>query len=165
MLPNAKDTLRLEIRRLYAASDLNSYVNSARRQVQNVQSFRDATHVLAYVPMNDEIPFVEQLRDAFLDKNWYFPNTETISFQKQGSNELWDSSCVSSSIVLVPSRAVDTKGRRLGRGGGWYDRFLSAYTTLPSLTVVPKFAHLDYVPTEDHDIAIDNAIVSHVEDF
>ena len=28
-------------------------------------------------------------------------------------------------LVLVPSLAVDLKGRRLGRGGGWYDRALA----------------------------------------
>ena len=29
------------------------------------------------------------------------------------------------SIVVCPCRAVDTEGRRLGRGGGYYDRFLT----------------------------------------
>ena len=29
-------------------------------------------------------------------------------------------------LVLVPSLAVDLEGRRLGRGGGWYDRALAA---------------------------------------
>ena len=42
--------------------------------------------------------------------------------------------CGELSVILVPALGFDAQGRRLGRGGGFYDRFLA--TCPPHLTVV-----------------------------
>ncbi len=55
-------------------------------------------------------------------------------------------------VVLVPALAFDRRGHRLGRGGGFYDRFLS---TLPAhvttIGIAFRMQILDAVPTEPHD--------------
>ena len=55
-------------------------------------------------------------------------------------------------VVLCPGLAVDRRGRRLGRGGGSYDRALSR---VPVGTFVCTLLYdgelLDHVPAEDHD--------------
>lgn len=53
-------------------------------------------------------------------------------------------------LVLAPALAVDRRGRRLGQGGGSYDRAL-ARTTAPVLAVVFDDELLDDVPAESHD--------------
>ncbi|MET8039251.1 5-formyltetrahydrofolate cyclo-ligase [Micromonospora sp. NPDC005215] len=55
-------------------------------------------------------------------------------------------------LVLVPALAVDRVGRRLGRGGGSYDRAL-ARVPEATLTVVPLHDGelVEALPTEPHD--------------
>ena len=63
-------------------------------------------------------------------------------------------------VVIVPGLAFDDQGRRLGRGGGFYDRFLS---TLPAtcITIGVGFANqiVEHVPTQPHDARV-HAVVS-----
>jgi 5-formyltetrahydrofolate cyclo-ligase len=53
-------------------------------------------------------------------------------------------------LVLAPALAVDTAGRRLGQGGGSYDRALGR-TSAPVLAVVFDDELLDSVPVQAHD--------------
>ncbi|MET8525537.1 5-formyltetrahydrofolate cyclo-ligase [Micromonospora sp. NPDC005172] len=55
-------------------------------------------------------------------------------------------------LVVVPALAVDHRGRRLGRGGGSYDRAL-ARVPAASLTVVPLHDGelVEALPAEPHD--------------
>jgi 5-formyltetrahydrofolate cyclo-ligase len=53
-------------------------------------------------------------------------------------------------LVLAPALAVDGEGRRLGQGGGSYDRALTR-THAPVLAVVFDDELLDEVPADDHD--------------
>ncbi|MFC4020724.1 5-formyltetrahydrofolate cyclo-ligase [Micromonospora sp. GCM10011542] len=55
-------------------------------------------------------------------------------------------------LVVVPALAVDRRGRRLGRGGGSYDRAL-ARVSADTLTVVPLHDGelVETLPTEPHD--------------
>ena len=63
-------------------------------------------------------------------------------------------------LVLVPGMAFDRSGRRLGRGGGFYDRFLArlAPGTL-KIGFCFRCQVLEEIPTSDHDRLVD-AIVT-----
>lgn len=70
------------------------------------------------------------------------------------------SAIASAAVILVPAFAVDRTGRRLGRGGGSYDRALAraaAGATVAALLFAPEV--LDAVPTDDWDVPVD-AIVT-----
>ncbi len=55
-------------------------------------------------------------------------------------------------IVLVPGVAFDRRGGRLGRGGGFYDRFLSQLDARAHIVGVTDARRLvDMVPMEAHD--------------
>lgn len=67
-------------------------------------------------------------------------------------------------VVLVPGLGFDRAGRRLGRGGGYYDKFLSALAakseadgTNKPLQMGLSFKQqlMDYVPVHQHDHTID----------
>ena len=58
-------------------------------------------------------------------------------------------------VVLVPALAVDAAGRRLGRGGGSYDRALARVGPLvPLIALIYDDELVEQVPTEGHDIPV-----------
>ena len=69
-------------------------------------------------------------------------------------------------LILVPGRAFTADGRRLGRGKGYYDRYLARLnkkagtsgTTTPAVTlagVCLPFQLLEDLPADAHDIRMD----------
>ncbi len=60
-------------------------------------------------------------------------------------------------LVLVPALAVDRVGRRLGQGGGSYDRALPR-TSAPVVAVVFGDEVLDTLPVEAHDRSVDGVL-------
>ena len=61
-------------------------------------------------------------------------------------------------VILVPGMAFGAKGHRLGRGRGYYDRFLAAYPHIYKIGVCFDFQKVEEVPTDDFDIAVDEVI-------
>ena len=61
--------------------------------------------------------------------------------------------------VLVPALAVDPAGRRLGRGGGSYDRALARVGPLiPLIALLYDDELVEQVPTAPHDIPVRAAV-------
>ena len=58
-------------------------------------------------------------------------------------------------IILIPGLAFDSKGNRLGRGMGYYDRFLTKYPSLIKIGLCYDFQLISEVPFEDHDVRMD----------
>src|SRR6266516_1625137 len=57
--------------------------------------------------------------------------------------------------VLVPALAVDGAGRRLGRGGGSYDRALARVGPLvPLIALIYDDELVEQVPAEGHDVPV-----------
>lgn len=62
-------------------------------------------------------------------------------------------------LVLVPAVAVDRRGIRLGRGGGFYDRSLPMCTPGTRLVAVVRDCEiLDEVPGDSHDVPMTHAL-------
>ena len=63
---------------------------------------------------------------------------------------------------MVPGVAFDPKGNRLGRGRGYYDRFLSQHPDVPTIGICFDFQLVEKVPTDPNDIQMD-AVLSLTE--
>ena len=62
-------------------------------------------------------------------------------------------------LILVPGIAFDRKGRRLGRGGGYFDRFLSTVPpTTPRIGLAFRFQLVKQNPWESHDQPVTQVI-------
>ncbi len=82
--------------------------------------------------------------DAWHNGPWSIP--EPTRFQPVEPAEI--------EVAIVPAVAVDRKGRRLGHGGGNFDRLMRELTC-PRVAVVFEFQILDEIPTEAHDVPVD----------
>ena len=60
-------------------------------------------------------------------------------------------------LLVVPGLAFTKSGKRLGRGKGHYDRYLSQHP-VRTVSLVLSWALLDDLPTEHHDVKIHRVI-------
>ncbi len=61
------------------------------------------------------------------------------------------------SLVVLPCLAYNSRGYRLGYGGGFYDRFLSKHNYIP-LSLVFKFQQSEEIEVKEWDIPLDNIV-------
>ncbi len=69
--------------------------------------------------------------------------------------EAWP--CEAIDVIVIPGVAFDRAGNRLGRGKGFYDRFLKR-TAAYKVGVCFDFQLLDEIPKDSHDVAMDEVI-------
>ena len=61
-------------------------------------------------------------------------------------------------LIVVPGVAFDGNGNRLGRGRGYYDRFLCHHLDVKRIGICFDFQLVDEVPSEPFDIRMDEVI-------
>ncbi len=64
-------------------------------------------------------------------------------------------------VMMVPGVAYTADGQRLGRGGGFYDRYLAnpAAAHIHKVGICPPHGLVEWLPTEPHDVAMDEIVV------
>ena len=61
-------------------------------------------------------------------------------------------------VAVVPGMAFDSRGHRLGRGKGYYDRLLPRLKNTYKIGICFAFQFLPGVPADEHDIMMDEVI-------
>ena len=92
----------------------------------------------------------DQLQEGF--KGIYEPNPELVSA------ETLPQSC----LVFVPGVGFTRSGKRLGQGGGFYDRFLAQRHDVISVGVAFSVQLVADIPTEDFDQIMTHVIANGV---
>ena len=141
------------------------------------QRIADSKTVMAYWPLPDEVdirPLIAQLvadgRTVLLPKVLDDEKMELRRYSSEADlvegafhimepvgESFTDNNKID--VVLVPGMAFDAAGHRLGRGRGYYDRFFTAYSHLYKIGVCFPFQRVAEVPTEEHDISVDEMAV------
>ena len=131
--------------------------------------YRKAETILAYIDTQQEISTRAILEDAWrCGKTTAVPRVEgkTMEFYQITSYEdlepghfgVWEPKVHCpvyegpSALLLVPGVAFDREGRRIGYGGGFYDRYLEKHPDIQRVAVAFSFQMFDQVPTEPTDI-------------
>ncbi|MFI0895933.1 5-formyltetrahydrofolate cyclo-ligase [Streptomyces sp. NPDC020983] len=172
----------LRARRAMPAQERDAAARALASVVRELPGCRDSTTVAAYVSMGSEPgtgPLLDNLRSAAVrvllpvllpdnDLDWAeYGGQEALERSPRGLFEptgprLGPQAVTAAQTLLLPGLAVDSRGVRLGRGGGSYDRVLSRIRQVdnrPALMVV-LYPHeiIDAVPAEAHDGMVDAAL-------
>lgn len=60
-------------------------------------------------------------------------------------------------LIVVPALAIDFQGQRLGRGAGYFDRYLEHYAG-PTVGLIYDAEFLPKVPSEAHDAPVSQVV-------
>ena len=66
-------------------------------------------------------------------------------------------------VAVVPGMAFDKEGHRLGRGKGYYDRFLRLLPKTYKIGICFLWQLVDNVPTDEHDILMDQIMTVNIQ--
>ena len=61
-------------------------------------------------------------------------------------------------LIVVPGMGFDTRGNRLGRGKGYYDRFLARVPAIYKIGICFPFQKMPGIPTDENDIMMDEVL-------
>lgn len=178
----AKRTLRREflaVRNALTVDDVREAAHALARHALRLPELTSARTVAAYVSVGTEpgtLPLLDALHargvrvllpallsDNDLDWGAYTGEGSLARVQHGGRMALFEptgerlgpDAVAEADVVLLPGLAVDTRGMRLGRGGGSYDRALArleAADARPALVVLLYDTEIvERVPEEAHD--------------
>ena len=143
--------------------------------ILRLPEYRESTMIMAYLSMDGELDPKAVLEQAHRDGkqtavpviDWdrhimqaalYTPasplKTVRYGLSEPKNRHLIDPPDID--LILVPGLGFGPSGQRLGRGGGFYDRFLDIVTKETILCAISfETQHQDELPTETHDITMD----------
>lgn len=136
------------------------------------EAYKNAKSIYGYLPYNQEVRTVPMLEQALRDgKRVAVPKCygdemkfiwmDDLSKVEKGyagiPEPLADGPVADdeTALVLMPGLAFDPQGHRIGYGGGFYDKFLAAEPSHPTLALCYDFQLLPHLETEEFDIPVD----------
>ena len=170
-----KSSLRKIIREKKRAMTEKQIISAGQRLMELFLAsplYQKASSIYGYLPYNQEVRTIPMLEQAIKDgkrvavpkvygdemKFIWLTDLNAVSSGYAGIPEPVADGPVAddpTALVLMPGLAFDPQGHRIGYGGGFYDRFLSAEPGHPTLALCYDFQMLDHVETEPFDINVD----------
>ena len=99
---------------------------------------------------------------------YFVPDLKELS---QSSMKIWEPKADAvpaddpEALVLVPGMAFSRDGARLGKGGGFYDRFLSAEPNHKTIALAYGFQLMEQIPTGVYDRPVDQIVTENERIF
>ena len=170
---NKMRELLVQRRRVMSAQDCQMYSQQILDQLEKMTCFCEAKTVLLYYPIQNEVNVLPLVKKYKHEKTLLFPvshrygmtvhpyaGNKNMHRGKFGIPEPTTPAYEGEiDLVIVPAVAFDAKGRRLGRGGGYYDRFIKKLTHAVLVGVGYDFQLVDEVPAARHDQRVHRIIL------
>lgn len=177
-----KKFLRREISARLANLSVEDRVKLSRAAVEKFLAhsiYQNSKVIMAYLSMPEEIQLQEFLSIALEDKKILtvpfidgremyaavLPNLDALEVGAYGIltvksdvRQIIDAEKID--CVITPGLAFDIHGGRLGKGGGFYDKFLSRAVNAKKVALAYDFQIVDKVPIEPHDLTVDFLITA-----
>ena len=173
-----KNTIRNKVRGLRVIMQEADKISAAREvfdRLERTAAFLLADRIMMYHSLPDELSTHAFLSKWNGRKKFYLPRVNGVDLEvlpyeesrlelgsfhieEPSGNDVVNPEDIE--LVVVPAVAYDRKGRRLGRGKGFYDRFLKT-TKATKVGVGYEFQLFDELPVEEHDIDMDIIVTQH----
>lgn len=162
-------------KRQYSSSQLEELSLSVLSRLADHESFRNAKYILMYYSLPDEVnthTFIDEM--IALGKTVLLPvvkDSENMEIREySGRKDLTEGSFhileptgkffpperyKEIEVGVIPGMSFDVKGNRLGRGKGYYDRFLKKVPTMFKIGICFDFQKINTIPIEETDIRMD----------
>lgn len=146
---------------------------------RRLESYEKAEDICLYMPVRNEVDVGYLAKKARSEgKNIWLPKVEgrNMNFYfcdektelRTGAYGIYEPvserilTAGDKTLVVMPGAVFSRNRDRIGYGGGYYDRFLSAHSKCMTAAVCYSFQILEEIPHEDHDIKPE-ALVSEKE--
>ena len=170
-----KKELRRQIReqkRAMSEEQINAASERLGALFLNCRQYKEAKTIYGYLPYNQEVRTVPMLEQAMKDgkrvavpkcygDEMRFIYMDDLSKVEKGyaniPEPIADAPVADdpTALVLMPGLAFTEDGKRMGYGGGFYDKFLASEPHHPTVALCYDFQMVDNIPTEDYDIPVD----------
>lgn len=189
-----RKSIRASLKSFWAScssADNNRLGALLAKKVQEIPVWKSSIHICAFLSMPDELDTTPLITEALKqNKNVYVPridgsDIEFVLIQTDWTTwpkDAWNIPVPPSelvpvrpelfiqepSLIVVPGLAYDKMGRRLGRGKGFYDRYLGKLLVIAQQLQKPmpflagvglELQLVDTVPAEEHDIKVSTIVV------
>lgn len=178
-----KEEVRSSLRQRSKQFAPSSFILEDRASVDALlrsPSYENCATLFAFSPLPSEVDISLVLEDALSHKRLALPRcqgdslkflfvsagwNERVRLSKLGVREPLGGDIAipdSQSLILVPAMAYTTTGERLGRGKGYYDRYLEEFPTIPTVGICRSYQLLDSLPTENWDVQVGEVLCNGV---
>lgn len=175
-IQQAKERLRKKISLLkkeYTQDELYNRSLEVLSVLEITGVFQDAKTILIYNNLQDEVQTNSFIQKWDKTKDFYLPvivadqiifrkYTPTVKFEQSSigvmepiGEDFTDYNKVD--LIIIPGVAFDRRKNRMGRGKGYYDRFLSTIKA-PKMGICFEFQLFDDIPNDKNDIKMDYVI-------
>lgn len=175
VISRAKQQLRkkfLHLMKSLSAQDLERRSSDVEDSLWELPCIRQARRIMVFYPLTGEPDLRRMMRKLLQDKELFLPVIDEASSmlipypvtdiehltagpyqtKQPAVSPGTISREITPEVVIVPGLAFTPEGGRLGRGKGYYDRFLSTLPeTVPTVGVCFSFQLVDSLPMHSSD--------------
>lgn len=174
-----KKELRKEIRlrkKQYTESELKKLSLPIMRKLLELSCIKNARTIMLYCSLPDEVYSLETIRqlkeegkrivlpvvtsDTEMELHTYNGDADLhigrFNILEPCGEKFIDYADID--LIIVPGMAFDDSNNRLGRGKGYYDRFLEKLKDKYKIGICFPFQRVHHLPTSEHDIRMDMVI-------
>lgn len=185
-IADLKESIRQQVRKKKNSLDFLQRMQASRlifEDIEQMPEFHEASCIMLYHALSDEPNSIHYIKKWSYTKTIYLPivrdndialgkyldNASLIKGKFNIMEPLVEVQFNSTSpkengllpqIIIIPGVAFTKTGKRLGRGKGYYDRFLNSATIKNAfkIGVCFKFQIYNDLPTDSQDIAMNKVI-------
>ena len=165
-------TLIKTLKKQHTKEQLEAQSEAIMTKLERHPNFMKAHKVMLYNALPDEVQTLAFLEKWHLKKQIILPTVVgddiiPVEYAKDTDFAVGDFNILEPQnepyrgdfdLIVVPGVAFDREGNRLGRGRGYYDRFLSQHLEVKRIGICFDFQLVDEVPAEPFDIRMDEVI-------